>query len=89
MTPKLDPPVADAPPRSQTLTDYDLEHMVTYLRLLDADREGADWREAAQKILGRDPGSAPDLCRQCWESHLSRARWMTSTGYRDLLIDQD
>jgi hypothetical protein len=29
------------------LTGYDQEHLVTYLRLLDADAEGADWREVA------------------------------------------
>ncbi len=85
MTPKLEPQVADAPPPSETLTDYDLEHLVTYLRLLDAERDGADWREAALAILGRDPAAAPELCRQCWETHLARARWMTTTGYRDLL----
>jgi hypothetical protein len=30
------------------LTDYDRAHLVTYLRLLDAD--AADWREAARPI---------------------------------------
>jgi hypothetical protein len=26
---------------------FDLEHIVTYFRLLDADAEGADWRDVA------------------------------------------
>jgi hypothetical protein len=30
------------------LTTYDEEHLVTYLRLLDADAEGADWRDVAR-----------------------------------------
>ncbi|HEV7285510.1 MAG TPA: DUF2285 domain-containing protein, partial [Kaistia sp.] len=40
------PAFLDAPPSSDTLTTYDREHMKLYLRLLDAEREGADWREA-------------------------------------------
>lgn len=85
MTPQFEHPVADEAPWSETLTDYDQRHLMTYLRLLDADQAGADWREAARLILGRDPQHAPDLSRRCWETHLARARWMTQTGYRDLL----
>jgi hypothetical protein len=39
-----DQPVADQAPTGDELTDYDLGHLVAYLRLLDADAEGADWR---------------------------------------------
>ncbi len=85
MTPELEPQAAEEAPQSEALTDYDLDHLVTYLRLLDAERDGADWREATLAILGRDPAAAPDLCRRCWETHLARARWMTTTGYRRLL----
>ncbi len=38
---KLDPDVADDVPWSEDITPYDEEHLVTYLRLLDADAEGA------------------------------------------------
>ena len=41
----LDPDVADSAPSDPVLTVYDEEHLITYLRLLDADAEGADWRE--------------------------------------------
>ncbi len=34
---KLDPDVADDVPWSEDITPYDEEHLVTYLRLLDAD----------------------------------------------------
>ncbi len=82
MTPKIDPQVADVAPWSETLTDYDREHLVTYLRLLDAARDGADWDDASRVILGRgDPASA----RPCWESHMRRAEWMTKAGYQHLL----
>jgi hypothetical protein len=31
-------------PSDSVLTVYDEEHLITYLRLLDADAKGADWR---------------------------------------------
>jgi hypothetical protein len=37
------------------LTVYDEEHLMTYLRLLDADVEGADWRDGARIVLHIDP----------------------------------
>ena len=37
--PPNDPDVADTAPTDPTLTDYDRQHFVTYLRLLDADDE--------------------------------------------------
>lgn len=82
---KLDPAVADSVPSSDDITPYDEEHFVTYLRLLDAAAEGADWREVATIVLHRDSMSDLDGARRCWESHLARAQWMTSKGYRKLL----
>jgi hypothetical protein len=35
--PPLDPDVADVAPSAPALTGYDQEHLVTYLRPLDAD----------------------------------------------------
>lgn len=67
------------------LTPYDHEHMVTYLRLLDADAEGADSREVARIVLHLDPDREPDRARWAFESHLGRAKWMTEHGYRQLL----
>lgn len=83
--PPLDPDVADAAPKGPTLTSYDQEHLVTYLRLLDADAEGADWREVSQLVLHIDPNREPDRARHAFESHLARAKWMTESGYRHLL----
>jgi hypothetical protein len=40
--PPLDPDVADTAPSDSMLTVYDEEHVITYLRLLDADGQGAD-----------------------------------------------
>lgn len=75
----------DRPPASDRLTDYDENHLAVYIRLLDADAEGADWREAVQIIFGFDPDRDPERARIIHESHLDRARWMTTTGYRELL----
>lgn len=83
--PLLDPPVSDTAPVEAVLTGYDEQHLVTYLRLLDADAEGADWREVANIVLHIDPEREPERARQAWESHLARAKWMTQSGYRHLL----
>ena len=48
------PQVADTAPDEPFLTGYDMAHLVTYLRLLDADAEGADWREVAAIVLELD-----------------------------------
>ena len=78
--------LADAPPAADYVTDYDRSHVKTYLRLLDASAEGADWQEVAALVLGLDVAANPDHARCVHEAHLARARWMTTTGYRDLLV---
>jgi hypothetical protein len=83
--PPPDPDVADTAPSDSVLTAYDEEHVITYLRLLDADAEGADWREVARIALRLDPEHEPDRARRAFDSHLSRAKWMTERGYRQLL----
>jgi hypothetical protein len=59
--------------------------MITYLRMLDADKEGADWREVTQIVLRIDPDREPERATRAYETHLARAKWMTHTGYRLLL----
>jgi Uncharacterized conserved protein (DUF2285) len=81
----LDPDVADLAPTGPTLTTYDEEHVVTYIRMLDADREGADWREVSRIVLHIDPEQEPDRARRAFDSHLARAKWAAREGYRQLL----
>lgn len=83
--PPPNPPVADEAPTAAVLTVYDEQHHVTYLRLLDADADGADWTEVARIVLHIDPSREPERAWRAWESHLSRAKWMTESGYRHLL----
>jgi hypothetical protein len=78
--PPLDADVADTAPSDSVLTVYDEEHLITYLRLLDADAEGADWREVARIVLHLDPEHESDRARRAYDSHLSRAKWMTKHG---------
>ena len=63
--PPLDPDVDELAPTDPVLTVYDEEHIITYLRMLDADAEGADWREVAQLVLHIDPELEPDRARTC------------------------
>ena len=58
--PPLNPDIADVAPTDPTLTPYDEQHLITYLRLLDADAEGADWREVAKIVLHIDPDREPE-----------------------------
>ncbi|MGJ4922783.1 MULTISPECIES: DNA -binding domain-containing protein [unclassified Bradyrhizobium] len=87
--PPLDPAVADLAPTDSVLTAYDEEHAVTYLRLLDAASEGADWEEVARLVLHIDPVNEPQRARRAFDSHLARARWMSEKGYHQLLRGSD
>jgi hypothetical protein len=80
-----DPDVADVAPTDSVLTVYDEQHIVTYWRMLDADAEGADWREVVRLVLHIDPELEPDRARRAFDTHLTRAKWMTEHGYRHLL----
>ena len=81
----MTPPFEDSPPADDRVTAYDERHFVTYLRLLDAAKEGADWREVTQIVFGLDALREPDRVRLVYENHLERARWMTAHGYRHIL----
>lgn len=79
------PPFEDRPPELDRVGPYDHKHLASYLRLLDAEAEGADWREAVAVIFGLDPEKEPKRAKLVHDSHLARAHWMTEKGYRHLL----
>ncbi|MBI0530297.1 DNA -binding domain-containing protein [Sphingomonas sp. TX0522] len=79
------PAFNDEPPSGNSVTAYDEGHLVTYLRILDAAAEHADWREVVQLLFGLDPQREPDRSKKVYDSHLARARWMTECGYRELV----
>jgi hypothetical protein len=80
------PVFADQPPQIDRLSAYDERHLVTYLRLLDAEKDGASWEEAVSIIFAIDPARDPDRARLVYDSHLARAKWMTQSGYKHLLV---
>lgn len=69
-------------PETAGLTDYDVSHFLTYARLIDAERAGTDWREAASTILLCDVEGHPEATRQCWQTHLARAHWVVGGEFR-------
>ncbi len=83
--PELDPPVSQEPPEEERITDYDRRHMVTYLRLMDAESAGADWREVARIVMHLDPDADELRARRLFDSHMRRVRWLSESGYRHLL----
>ncbi|WP_192244159.1 DNA -binding domain-containing protein [Mesorhizobium silamurunense] len=82
-------PFDDTAPTGDELTDYDRSHAKLYMRLFDADADGADWREVVKILFGIDPAKEPHRARDVYDTHLARARWMTRTGYRHLLRQTD
>lgn len=83
----ISPAVADRAPVDETITAYDRAHLITYLRLLDAAADDADWCEVARIVLQLDPVKEPERAHASFCSHLERAKWMTRSGYRHLLDD--
>ncbi|MBN9281007.1 MAG: DUF2285 domain-containing protein [Hyphomicrobium denitrificans] len=75
----------DKPPGGAALTTYDRAHLKLYLRLLDADAEGADWKAVVEALFGICPGAEPERAARIHTAHLARAKWMTTSGYSELL----
>lgn len=75
----------DRPPPTERMNAYDERHLATYLRMLMAEEEGADWREVVLVMFGLDPSREPERAKTVYDSHMARARWMTEAGYRHLL----
>jgi hypothetical protein len=79
--PPLNPDVADTAPSDPVLTTYDEEHTITYLRLLDADAQDADWRDVARIVLHLDVNRLANLTHQ----RVNIAGRMTETALIDLI----
>jgi hypothetical protein len=83
--PELNPEIIDEVPWSETVTDYDRRHLIVYLQLLDADAAGASDEAMSKMVLGIDPMRGAQRSRNILASHLRRAKWMVSEGFRHLL----
>lgn len=75
----------DQPPSGTALTDYDRAHAKLYVRLLDADAEGADWQEVVETLFGLSAKAEPERALHVYATHLARAKWMTENGFRQIL----
>lgn len=75
----------DQPPAGAALTAYDEAHLKLYVRLLDADAEKADWREVVEVLFGLDAKAEPERALRIYTGHLDRAKWMTTSGFCELL----
>jgi hypothetical protein len=81
----MDERFLDEAPKDDVPTDYDRAHMTTYLRLLDAEMDGAAWEEVCEVIFGLNPITEPARAQAMHASHLARAHWLRDHGYRNLL----
>lgn len=70
------------PPDSDQVTEFDLTHLVTYIRFLDAAAVGQDWRMTIRSVLSANEMLDTAMAKQLYEAYLRRARWMTRVGYR-------
>ena len=75
----------DEPPSSATPTAYDAANVKLYLRLLDAEAQGASWADIVETIFGISVNAEPERAERVHRSHLARAKWMTKNGYSGLL----
>lgn len=50
--PPRDPAIDHVAPTASVITAYDERHAITYLRLLDAEAAGADWKDVVRIVLG-------------------------------------
>jgi hypothetical protein len=80
----IDHDFLDEAPTSDQLQPYDERHLVTYLQLLDAEADRADWKETVRRVLHCNPDDCVERAKKMLESHLARARWMSREGYRQL-----
>lgn len=80
----MKPEIQQNIPWSDSLTDYDKAHFTLYLRLLDASADDASDEEMARVILGIDPADEPERAQKTLRSHLDRANWLMTTGYKEL-----
>lgn len=75
----------DIPPPGDEPTSYDRAQLRLYLRLLDADAEGADWREVVDILFKIDLNTELERAKQVHASHLRRAKWLSDSGYLTIL----
>lgn len=77
--------LAHEAPTADALTAYDEANFAIYLSLLHASADGASDAEMCRDILGIDLEAEPARAMAMLESHLDRARWLSSNGRQQIL----
>ncbi|MCF6302159.1 MAG: DUF2285 domain-containing protein [Devosiaceae bacterium] len=77
--------IEDFRPESKTVTAYDRQCFKLYIMLLDADASGEEWSDAYKRIFEKTAIQNHERAFQHYQAHLKRAKWMTTTGYQQLL----
>ncbi len=72
-------------PESDTITAYDRHCFKLYIMLLDADDSGEEWSDVYKRNFEKTAIQNHKRAFQHYQSHLKRAKWLTSTGYQQLL----
>ena len=72
-------------PETDYVSDYDVENLMVYACLLDAEVEGANLYEMARIIFGISPVKETMRAELVAASHLKRAHWMLKNGFPFLL----
>jgi len=75
----------ECPPASDTVTAYDRRCFKLYIMLLDADASGEEWSDAYKRVFGKSEIQNHERAFKHYQTHLKRAKWMTNTGYQQLL----
>src|SRR3546814_1083002 len=76
--------VVELAPSEPVVTEYDHAHMLTYERLLDAERDGHKWSVVAVEVLDLDVSVDGEGARRCWRSHLKRPHWRSEEHTSEL-----
>lgn len=71
----------DAAPSGNEVTEYDRDHTMLYICLLDREARGQDWRTTTRAFFGLDAEREPDRARSVYDSHLARATALQSVPY--------
>lgn len=75
----------ESPPISVSITAYDRRCFKLYLLLLEAENANDPWESAYERAFGTDPATDKIRCKLQFDTHLKRARWMSTYGYSKLL----
>ncbi len=73
------------PPDSESVTIYDRRCFKLYAMLLEADANDVEWLKIYRELFENREDNNTESAYRHYQAHLRRAKWMTTTGYLQLL----